>query len=281
MNSPLHIGAQLPTSKGFEAALDQAQSLGLNCLQLFSKSPRQWKAAPLDETKTRNFTQKWRESGFGPLVIHDSYLINLAAPVDETREKSVAAMIDEIERAHVLGADFLVTHCGAHLGSGEEAGVERLAQSLQICLEKTADLGVKIALENTCAQGTCLGGPFWHIGKVLQKLQNPRLVVCFDSCHAHAAGHDLGENLEGVLSDFDAQIGLENLAVIHFNDGKGALGKHLDRHEHIGEGQLGKAALRGLLNHPKTRDLPFILETPEVETQIAKNIAAVRELRAV
>ncbi len=273
------LGAHLPVSKGHVAALEQAQSLGLDCLQIFSKSPRQWHAAPLDPQKTAHFRDRWRESGLCPLVAHDSYLINLAAPSPEVLAKSIAAMVDEIERADALGCDFLVTHCGAHLGSGEEAGMRQLIASVVECLEKTPDVRVKIALENTAAQGTCLGGPFSHIGEVLRAVGSERLSVCFDTCHAWAAGHDIVGNLAGVVADFEAQVGLKNLGVVHLNDSKGALGKHLDRHEHIGEGEIGRAAMSAILNHPQLRALPFILETPELETKIGDNVAMVRSLQ--
>ncbi len=278
------LGAHLPVSKGLPAALEEAQLLGCDCLQIFTKSPRQWNAAPIDLEKAAIFRQKWQESGFFPLVAHDSYLINLAAPDETIRLKSIAAMIDEIERADALGCDFLVTHCGAHLQKdcpldGAETGLKRLAASLRECLEKTPDARVKIALENTAAQGTCLGGPFEHIGAVLQELQTDRLAVCFDTCHAHAAGHDIVGDLKGVLADFDAKIGLKKLAVVHLNDAKGELGRHLDRHEHIGEGSIGKKAMKAILNHPKLKNRPFILETPDVETEIARNLAAVRALQ--
>ena len=273
------LGAHLPTGKGLVAAVEHAQTLGLDCLQIFSKSPKQWKAAPLDEEKIAAFRAKWRESKLSPLVVHDSYLINLAAPVDETLQKSRAAFVDEIERADALGADWLVTHCGAHLKSGEEAGIQKLIESVRLCLDATADLRVKIALENTAAQGTCLGGPFEHLGQVLRAVNSERLGVCFDSCHAFAAGHDLHSELEKVVADFDEHIGLQHLALVHLNDSKGELGGHLDRHEHIGEGKIGREAMRLILNHPKLRDLPFVLETPDVETEIARNIKAVRELQ--
>ena len=274
----MKLGAHLPTSKGFSAALKQAQELNLDCLQLFSKTPRQWKAKPLDAELMAKWRDEWAASGLGPLVIHDSYLINLAAPVAETLEKSIAAMIDEIERAELMGCDYLVTHCGAHLGSGEEAGVEQLASSLMQCLEKTSDAKVKIALEITAGQGTCLGGPFEHIGAVLKSLESPRLAVCFDTCHAWAAGHDLVNDLSGVMRDFDEQIGFENLALVHLNDSKGKLGSHLDRHDHLGEGELGEAALRAFINYPQFKDLPFILETPETKERIADNVATARRL---
>jgi len=278
----MNIGAHLPTGKSFAYALEEAQHLGLTCLQLFSKSPRQWNAPPLDAQKVADFRALWNGSKFGPLVIHDSHLINLAAPDEAVREKSIAAMIEEIERAELLGADFLVTHCGAHLQKdkevGEEIGLRTLAASLRTCLAATPDCSVKIALENTAAQGTCLGGPFSHIGEVLREVNSPRLCVCFDTCHAWAAGHDVRGNLDCVLEDFHHAIGIENLAVIHLNDAKGKLGNHLDRHEHIGEGEIGREGMRAILTHPHLRQLPFILETPEVETCIARNVALAREL---
>ena len=284
------LGAHLPTSKGFLAALEHAKTLRCDCLQIFSKSPRQWNAAPLDAAKAEAFRAAWHESGFSPLVVHDSYLINLAAPDDEIRAKSIRAMIDEVERADLLGCDYLVTHCGAHLckdapslfapaESGEQRGLKRLAESLVHVLEATPDARVQIALENTAAQGTCLGGPFEHIAQVMQQVGSERLVMCFDTCHAFAAGHDLPNNLENVLNNLDETVGLHRLAVVHLNDSKGELGKHLDRHAHIGEGLIGRDAMQRFLTHPKLRDKPFILETPELETMIETNLNTVRALR--
>ncbi len=282
------LGAHLPTSKGFEFALRRAQTLGCDCLQIFSKSPRQWDAAPLDAAKAENFRAAWNTSKFAPLVVHDSFLINLAAPDDAMRERSTRAMTDEIERAETLGGDFLVTHCGAHLqkdcvAEGVEAGLLRLAASLRECLNATPDARVRIALENTAAQGTCLGGPFEHLARVLHELNDvsERLCVCLDTCHAFAAGHDIAtqDGLENTLQNFDAAIGLDRLALIHLNDSKGALGGHLDRHQHIGQGQIGADAMRRILTHPRLKHLPFILETPDVETMIEANLQTVRELQ--
>jgi deoxyribonuclease-4 len=284
------LGAHLPTSKGFLAALERAQKLGCDCLQIFSKSPRQWNAAPLDLYKAEAFREAWSTHGQAPLVAHDSYLINLAAPDETVLQKSIAAMIDEVQRADTLGCDFLVTHCGAHLCKdknsdnkklGEEEGVRRLAQSLEKVLEATPNARVKIALENTCGQGTCLGGPFEHISEVLKTLSTPRLAVCFDTCHAFAFGHDLSTptGIDATLKNFDETIGLENLAVIHLNDSKGEAGSHLDRHEHIGQGKIGVGGLRYFVNHPRLKTLPMILETPELENMIETNLNAVRELR--
>ena len=284
------LGAHLPTSKGFFSTLQHAQALGCDCVQIFSKSPRQWHATPLEETKAAAFREAWSTTGLAPLVAHNSYLINLAAQDAAMREKFIAAMIDEVQRADLLGCDYLVTHCGAHLcqdkeiskrEEGEVSGLKRLAQSLEQVLEATPKAKVKIALENTCGQGTCLGGPFEHIAFVLQGLSTPRLAVCLDTCHAFAFGHDMSTPaaLKKTLRNFDQNIGLKNLAVIHLNDSKGEAGKHLDRHEHIGQGEIGRDAMRNIVNHPQLRALPFILETPETETMLETNLRTVRELK--
>lgn len=284
------LGAHLPTSKGFLAALQHAQKLGCDCLQIFVKSPRQWNAPPLDKAQAKAFREAWDLSGLSPLVAHDSYLINLAAPDEVIREKSIAAMIDEVERADALGCDYLVTHCGAHLckdkdeaarSEGETAGLKRLAESIQRVLEATPDARVKIALENTCGQGTCLGGPFEHLAYVMKALSTPRLAACFDTCHAFAFGHDVSTpgGLENALLDFDETVGLEHLAVVHLNDSKGVLGKRLDRHEHIGQGNIGREAMQRIVTHPRLKAKPFILETPELETMIETNLETVREIQ--
>ena len=287
------LGAHLPTSKGFQAALLHAQELGCDCLQIFSKSPRQWAGPPLDHEKAAAFRAAWKESGLWPLVVHDSYLINPAAPDPVMREKSIRAFIDEVERADALGCDFLVTHCGAHLQKdckaeaagvlpvAEVAGLERLADSLRVVLERTPDARVRIALENTAAQGTCLGGPFEHLAAVLNEVASERLCVCLDTCHAFAAGHDIStaEGLEATINDFDRLIGLDRLAIIHLNDSKAVLGQRVDRHDHIGQGHIGRAAMQRIVTHPRLKHLPFILETPDLETMLETNLATVRNLR--
>jgi deoxyribonuclease-4 len=269
-----------------------AQDLQCDCLQIFSKSPRQWNAAPLDAARAADFRAAWQESGLTPLVAHDSYLINLAAPDGAVRRKSIDAMIDEVERADALGCDYLVTHCGAHLQKGcdehaslaaIEAAIRRLAGSVRDVLAATPDVSVRIALENTCAQGTCLGGPFEHLSSVLDELDSDRLAACIDTCHAFAAGHDMATEagLDNAIRNIDETIGLNRVAIIHLNDSKGELGKKLDRHEHIGQGNIGRDAMRRILTHPRLRHLPFILETPELETMIGTNLSTVRELQQV
>ncbi len=287
------LGAHLSTSKGLSATLKRARELQCDALQIFSKSPKMWNAKPVDLAVARAFREEWAASGFVPLVAHDSYLINMASGDDEMRRKSINAMIDEVQRADLLGCDWLVTHCGAHLGRvdksegripitlDEEAGLERLARSLKQVLEATPEARVQIALENTAAQGTCLGGPFEHLKYLRDALPPERIGFCFDTCHAHSAGHDLtGEaQVRATVERFEAVVGWDRVGVIHLNDAQGERGSRLDRHEHIGEGEIGEAGMRAILRHDKTRHKPTILETPEIETMIESDLRAVRLLR--
>lgn len=287
------LGAHLSTSKGLSATLQRARELECDTLQIFSKSPKMWNAKPLDEAIARAWRDEWAASGLAPLVVHDSYLINLASGDEEARQKSLRAMIDEVERADLLGSDWLVTHCGAHLGRvdkspdraaitpEEEAGLERLARSLQQVLEATPRAKVQIALENTAAQGTCLGGPFEHLKYLRDALPPERIGFCFDTCHALAAGHDLSsaQAVSATIERFETLVGWDRVGVVHLNDAQGERGSRLDRHEHIGAGTIGREGMRAFLTHPKTRAKPTILETPEIETMIATDLSTARELR--
>jgi len=288
------LGAHLPTSKGFSSTLEQALELSCDCLQIFLKSPRVWSAPPIDAGKAQLFREQWKSASLSPLVAHDSYLINLASPDEAARRKSLAAMIDEVERAEVLGCDWLVTHCGSHGGKvdrstkrsaitpDEEAGLQRLADSLLQVLEATPDAHVRIALENTAAQGACLGGPFEHLQFLKERLPAERIGFCFDTCHALAAGHDLcsPQGVEETVRALDASIGIDALGIVHLNDSKGERGRRLDRHEHIGLGNIGREAMRAIVQHPLLRHKPFILETPDSETHLASNLETVRELQS-
>ena len=287
------LGAHLPTSGGLSSALKRARELECDTLQIFSKSPKMWNARPLDPDVSRAWRMEWATSGLAPLVAHDSYLINLASGDEAARQKSLAAMIDEVERAEMLGCDWLVTHCGAHLGRvdksadraaitpDEEAGLERLARSLSQVLAATPEARVKIALENTAAQGTCLGGPFEHLAYLRDALPPERIGFCFDTCHAHAAGHDLtsAEAVGATIERFESLVGWDRVGVVHLNDAQGERGGHLDRHDHIGAGSIGREGMRAFLTHERTRVKPTILETPDIPNMIATDLSTVRELR--
>ncbi len=290
----LRLGAHLPTGKSLIATVERALELRCDCLQIFTKSPRIWNAAPLDESKSAAFREAWNASGLRPLVAHDSYLINLASADETIRSKSIAAMIDEIERADIMGCDWLVTHCGAHGGTkdqsdtrppitpDESAGLERFVAGLGEVFRHTPEARVRIALENTAAPGTALGGPFEHLQYFRDHLPAQRIGFCFDTCHAFAAGHDLSTPaaVAQTFANWDEKIGIEKIAVVHLNDSKGVLGKRLDRHEHIGAGAIGREGMGAILNHPQLQNTPFILETPETETMIETNLKNARDLHS-
>lgn len=276
------LGAHMPTAGGHHCALTGGHSIGCEAVQVFTASPRQWRSPSIkDETRVA-----WRaalaECGVRRTVAHDSYLINLAAPPgSDVLAKSRAAFRAEIERAEALDIDFLVSHPGAHGGEGEDVGIARLIESLDVIHAETAGAKVRVAIETTAGQGTYLGGRFEQIAQILNGVREPeRLVVCLDTCHIFAAGYDLRTPAayEETLRLFDEIIGLGKLQVIHANDSVGTLGSHKDRHAHIGEGEIGLEAFRLLVNDPRMAGLPILIETPDGETMHEVNLRRLREL---
>jgi deoxyribonuclease-4 len=279
-----YLGAHMPTSGGPACALTAGQGIGCEAVQIFTASPRQWRAPTIsDETKAA-----WQAAlsacGARKTIAHDSYLINLAAaPGSDVLAKSRTAFRAEIERAEALGLDLLVSHPGAHGGAGEDVGIERLIESLDIIHAETAGAKVRVALETTAGQGTYLGGRFEHLARIIRGVQEPeRLAVCLDTCHIFAAGYDIRtpETYEATMQDFDAIIGLRWLQAVHANDSAKPFGSHADRHAHIGEGEIGLEAFRLLVNDPRMAGLPLIVETPDSETMHEVNVRRLRELIA-
>ena len=280
-----YLGAHMPTAGGHAGALTGGHGIGCEAVQIFTASPRQWRAPTIkDET-----VQAWREAlaacGTRKTIAHDSYLINLAAPPgSDVLAKSRVAFRGEIERAEVLGLDLLVSHPGAHGGAGEDVGLARLIDSLDILHAETAGAKVRVALETTAGQGTYLGGRFEQIARILNGVKDPeRLAVCLDTCHVFAAGYDLRTpaGYEQTLAQFDQIIGLPWLQVVHANDSEGTLGSHKDRHAHIGDGEIGLEAFRLLVNDPRMAGIPIIVETPDSETMHEVNVRRLRELIAL
>ncbi len=220
-------------------------------------------------------------------VVHDSYLINLASPDEALRRKSIEAFIEEVRRAELIGAAYLVTHPGAHMESGEDAGLAKVAAALDEVQHRCAGFQVMILLETTAGQGSSLGHRFEHLAAILDQVKQPeRLGVCFDTCHVFAAGYPLApkKDYQATMREFDRLIGLERLKAFHFNDSKKPLGSRVDRHEHIGRGCLGVEPFSLLVNDRRFRGLPMILETakeihPELGDMDAVNLAALRRLR--
>lgn len=273
----------MPTSGGLVNGITSGLAIGCNVVQVFTKSPQQWKAKPLDAGTIDPFRAAIPQLA-GPVVAHDSYLINLCAEDPEKMEKSRAAFQDELERCEALGIKYLVTHMGSCGTQSEEEAIARFAESLNVILEAIKDFEVQIALEVTAGQGKSLGYRFEHFPEIFRQVdRHERLVVCFDTCHAFAAGYDLRgkEGFKSVMQQFDDIVSLDRIRVFHLNDSKKELGSRVDRHNHIGEGFIGPEAFQALLADERFLDRPKILETPESETMHPVNLRRLWELSGI
>jgi len=284
------LGCHLSIAKGFVGAVRAAEDLGNSALQVFSHNASAWRMRPLRDEDADAFREACDASQIAYVVIHTTYLLNLASPDEALYEKSIAALEQEFERAGRLGADALVTHLGAHRGAGTQAGIDRIVAALDRVLASRAveeSSGVLLLLEDTAGAGTTMGTDPGELSAIVEALSDARRIgICLDTCHAFAAGLPVhtSDGLEGVVAALDQRLGIDRLALIHLNDSVFPFGSRRDRHAHIGHGHLGEAGIARILNHPALRDLPFILETPkEIDGQPnadAINLARVRALRA-
>jgi len=277
------LGAHMSIAGSYDQAFYRGRQVGCEAIQVFTKQPNRWAAKAIAPAEAAAFLKAQEETGIGPVIAHDAYLINLASPEEALWVQSVDAFQVEIERADVLGIPYLVTHAGAHKGSGEEAGLRRIVEALDLVCARTPEARVTILLETTAGQGGYLCYRFEHLAWIIAHARCPgRLGVCFDTCHAFAAGYDLRtpETYAATMRHFDETVGLERLKAFHLNDALKGLGSRVDRHAHIGQGELGLAAFRSLLNDPRFRDHPMVLEThkgPEMEED-RMNLATLRGL---
>jgi deoxyribonuclease-4 len=269
---------------GLDQAPLRGKQVGCDTIQVFTKSNRQWQAKRLADREIEAFKANLAVTGIGPVVAHDCYLVNLAAPRKAVWQQSVAAFRVELERAERLGIPYLVTHPGSHGGAGETEGIRRVAEALNVLLATQPSHRVQILLETTAGQGSSLGYRFEQLAAILAEVEQPnRVGICLDTCHVFAAGYDIRapEGYWRTLEELDACLGLQRLMAVHLNDSKGALGSRLDRHEHIGQGRLGVAPFRRLLNDARLRRVPMILETPKDDDFITadrRNLARLRQL---
>jgi deoxyribonuclease-4 len=257
---------------GFGLAIERGLSIGCGAIQIFLKNATQWRGRNITGTEARRFRQA---RGALPVFAHSSYLINLGVE----NPRSVAALADEIRRADLLGVPFIVMHPGAHLGTGEAAGLESVARNLDAVFAATPLSTVRIALETTAGQGSCLGHRFEHLAAIIQSSHHPdRLAVCVDTCHLFAAGYDITtrRGYEAAMRQLD---GLPVVA-FHLNDSKKPLGSRVDRHEHIGRGLIGLEAFRCVLRDARWRGLPMVLETPKGE-EMREDVENLRVLRGL
>lgn len=281
--SGLHLGSHMSIAGGLHKAFERIEAVGGTALQLFTRNQRQWKVPPLSGDDVAAFRGAWERWGDYPVAAHDSYLINLANPDRAKAERSVNAFAEELRRCERLGIPWLVTHPGSHLGTGTEAGIARYAANLDAALVLSGTQRVMPLLETTAGQGTNLGGSFQELAAMLAASSHAdRLGVCLDTCHAFAAGYDLrtAEGLETALAEFDAQVGLGRLRFVHLNDSKNPLGSRKDRHEHIGQGEIGPEGFRAMINSPLLAALPLCLETPK-EDDLEDDRVNMARLRAM
>lgn len=277
------LGAHMSIAGGVDNAVLQGKEVGCDTVQLFTKSSRQWVSKPLGKDEIARFHRAKKETGLNTVVAHDSYLYNFAAPDDVLRKKSVAGLIDEMERCEALGVMYLIAHPGAHVGSGEEAGIQTIAKSIDEMHSACPGYETKLAIEITAGQGSNLGYRFQQVRQIIDASKNSdQLRVCFDTEHAFAAGYDLRttEGYERTFAEFDETIGLGLLVAFHLNDAKKDLGCRVDRHEHIGKGFIGLEAFRLLMNDRRFWGLPMCLETPKSDDchEDRENLATLRNL---
>ncbi|MCL4284222.1 MAG: deoxyribonuclease IV [Fimbriimonadaceae bacterium] len=274
------IGAHMPTSGGLHLALQRGREIGCTAVQVFTSSPQQWKAKPMADEAVERFQQAQAATGIDCVVSHDSYLVNLCATNDEIRAKSIEGLKAEVERCARLGIRWVVSHMGSHLGAGEEAGLQAVAEGARRVFEETSD-SVTLLMETTAGQGSALNYRFEHLATLLESLQgHPRLGVCLDTCHLFAAGYDLRdrESYEATFSELGRWVGLDRVKAVHANDSKKGLGSRVDRHAHIGEGEIGMEAFRLLVNDPRWIEVPILLETPDAETMHKVNLERLKSL---
>lgn len=279
----MFLGAHCSTAGGVWRALQRGRSIHCDVVQIFVKNNMQWFGKPYSPQELALYANELAADEFSCVFGHTGYLINLGAPASDNRDRSIKSLIQEIQFAAQLGLPFLVLHPGAHLGSGETAGMRQIVAGLDEVCAVTRELPVRLALENTAGQGTCLGHKVEQLAAIIERVKKPeRLGVCLDTAHLFAAGYDIRspKGWNAAIQEVGSLIGLERILAFHLNDSKTGLGSHVDRHAHIGQGKLGKAAFRHIVNDARFRKHPGCLETPKSEglEEDVKNLAILRSL---
>jgi len=278
------LGAHMSIGGGVHRAIERARSIECTALQIFVKNNMQWFARPLTCEEIKAFLEHAQRRELAAVFAHANYLINLAATNPQCHANSLRALSEELTRADQLGLPFIVLHPGAHLGAGEGAGLEKIVAAIDQILARLPKVKTRIALETTAGQGTSLGHTFQHLADIIGNVRAPeRLCVCLDTAHVFAAGHDLTSELgtRQMFREFDRIVGLQHLVALHLNDSKTARGSRVDRHEHIGKGQIGLEAFRFIMRDRRFRKIPKVLETPKGKDlrEDVENMKALRGLR--
>lgn len=273
----LTIGAHLSSSKGYTAMLKQAQEIGANTFQFFTRNPRGGSAKAIDEKDVETFLSLMKSEGFSVILAHAPYTLNCCSAKSETREFALNTFADDLKRMEYVPNQLYNFHPGSHTGQGEDVGIEQIADILNKVL--FSEMTTTVLLETMAGKGSEVGRNFEELRAIIDRVElDEKIGVCLDTCHVNDGGYDIVNNLDGVLEEFDKIIGLDRLKAIHLNDSKNPLGAHKDRHEKIGEGYIGLDAFSRIINHPALKNLPFYLETPNDIDGYAKEIALLKSL---
>ena len=279
----MKFGAHMSTGGGVWCAIERGRSIDCEIVQVFVKNNMQWFGKPFAESDVERFSIQRESSGISSVFGHAGYLINLGAPASANRDNSLKSLIQEIQLATQLNLPFLVLHPGAHLGKGEEEGLRQIVIGLDEVFSATQDSKVRIALENTAGQGTCLGYTMAHLAAIFDRVRNPeRLGICLDTAHYFAAGYDIRtpKGWDAAIKEVSTLIGIKHVLAFHLNDSKTDLKSRIDRHAHIGEGKIGKEAFRHIVNDSRFAQVPGCLETPKSK-DLHEDVQNLKTLRSL
>jgi len=274
------LGAHFSTAKGLHQAVRDGYALGAGAIQVFTSSPRMWKGGAADPAKAAMLKKAWQECGEPIIVSHDTYLVNLAHPEEETQTKSLNCLTEEMQRSGAYGIPYVVSHIASTKGQDSDIARGVAAANIRRVLDNSPD-NVTLLMETTAGQGSSMNRTFDELAAFLNDLHgDPRLGVCLDTCHVFAAGYDIRtpETYAATMAEFDEKVGLDRLKVVHCNDSLKALGSQVDRHANIGKGLIGLEAFRALVNDPRMAEKPILLETPAEDEGHAKDLAQLRAL---
>lgn len=277
------LGAHVSAAGGPLKALERALQIGCTAMQIFVKGNTRWEFPPLDSAEAQEFCRRRNDTAIKKAFAHSIYLVNLATSDPLLRKKSIEDMIDELQRCDALGLEFLVVHPGSHGGAGSEAGIKRVAKALDEIYERLPDCQCKICLETTAGQGSALGADFRELNEIIERVASSRrLGICLDTAHVFAAGYDIRtpEGYVQLWEDFDRFLGRDRLCALHLNDSKAPCGSRVDRHEHIGKGQIGTTGFRFFMQDKRLRGIPMVIETPKGPDmkEDVENLAVLRSL---
>jgi len=272
----LYVGCHLSAGAGNLEMVKTAQSIGANTFAFFTRNPRGSRAKPEDPVDCEKAVAALKEAQFGKLVAHGAYTMNLCTAEAGAREFAASVLADDLRRMAALPGNYYNFHPGSHVGQGTDTGIAQICDALKKALEP--GYPVTVLLETMAGKGSEIGGRFEELKAIIDGVGSENVGVCLDSCHVHDAGYDIVNDLDGVLAEFDRVIGLDKLKALHLNDSKNPFASHKDRHELLGDGNLGLDAFRGIVNHPYLKTLPMILETPNELPGYAKEIALLRQM---